>query len=264
VSRLRLVLFAASALLLFGCGGGNSARSELKQTADRLGTIRSGKLTLRLVVLPSTGTKGRIGFTLRGPFALRRGGLPLADITYTQLAGRRSASATFVSNGTTAYAVAGGRRIALPPAATQEITRAAGGPSGGGTLGGMRIETWLKDPHVSDGGKVGDAATDRVSAELDVVNAANGLLDFVRQLGRDAPTITGRSADQLRKAVKSSSIDVWTGKKDRLLRRLLLKANLGFDVPAELKRALGSVVGARIEFELAIADPNRPVHVPTP
>jgi len=261
--RGSLLVAAAFALLASGCGGGGGdAKRELQQTAARLDTIRSGNLNLSLVVLPSTGTKGRVGFALRGPFALRKGGLPVADITYTQLAGGRSASATFVSNGTTAYAKVGGRRIALPAAATEEITRAAGGPAGKGTLSGLRIDTWLKDPTVSDGGRVGGADTDHVSAKLDVVNAANGLLALVRQLGRDAPTISGDSADQLRKAVKSSSIDVWAGKRDHLLRRLLLRVKLGFDVPSELKRALGEVVGAKVEFELAISDPNRPIRAP--
>jgi hypothetical protein len=258
-----LVLVATSALLAAGCGGdAGEAKRELRQTAARLDTIRSGNLDLRLVVLPATGTKGRVGFTLRGPFALRQGGLPVADITYTQLAGARSSAATFVSNGTTAYAKVGSRKISLPPAATDEIKRAAGSPAGTGTLSGLRIDTWLRDPSISDGGSVGGADTDHVSAKLDVVNAANGLLGFVRQLGRDAPTISGDSANRLENAVKSSSVDVWTGKRDHLLRRLLLKVKLGFDVPSELKRALGQVVGASVVFDLAISNPNRPVHVP--
>ena len=262
----RLLLLGSCLVLVTGCGGGGSsdAQQELRQTAATLGTVRSGTLTLRLVVLPSSGKKGRVGFTLRGPFALRRGALPLARLTYTKLAGPRSASATFVSNGKTAYAKVGGRTVALPPAALSEISGATGGPVGNGSLAGLRIDSWLKDPQVSEGGTVGGADTDHVAAKLDVVNAANGLLSFVRQLGRNAPTITGASADQLRKAVESSSVDVWTGKQDRLLRRLLLKADLGFDVPAELKRALGNVVGAKVRFELAIANPNRPVHISAP
>ena len=219
---------------------------------------------LRLVVSPTRGTKGRIGFVLAGPFALRSGQLPLAAIEYTQLAGARSATATFVSTGTVAYAIANGKRISLPPSATEGIRSAANGSGGGQGLGGLRIDTWLKDPSVSAGGRVSGADTDHISAGLDVVNAANGLLAFVRQLGRDTPTITGKSADQLREAVKSSSIDVWTGKKDKLLRRLRLAAELGFNVPDNLKRALGDIVGAKIEFELAITNPNQPVQIKPP
>jgi hypothetical protein len=260
--RSAAAVVAALALLVAGCGGsGSAARHELRETAQRLGQIRSGDLTLRLVVTGTNGKTSRIGFQLRGPFELRPNALPLARIQYTQYAGAREATATFVSTGTQAYALVSGKRVAIPSSATAQIEGAASGLGvGGGT--GLRIDSWLKDPGVSDGGTVGGASTDHIKAQLDVVNAANGLLGLVRSLGRSAPTITGSNADQLRKAVKSSSIDVWTGKQDKLLRRLDLKAQLGFDVPDELRRALGDVVGANVEFELAVSNPNQPVHIP--
>lgn len=258
--RSGLPLLLAFALLAAGCGGSaGKARTELRTTTARLGSIRSGDLTLRLIVSPSTGTKGRIGFALRGPFELRANALPIAKIAYTQYAGPRQATATFVSTGTRAYALVNGKTVALPSSATTELQTAASGLGNGN--GGLRIDSWLDNPSVSDGGSVGGADTDHISAKLDVVNAANGLLAFVRSLGHATPTITGKSADQLRKAVKSSSIDVWTGKRDKLLRRLELKAQLGFDVPNELQQALGNVVGANVEFELAVANPNQPVHI---
>jgi len=97
-----------------------------------------------------------------------------------------------------------------------------------------------------------------------VVNAANGLLGLLRQLGRTAPRIQGDEATRLQDAVSSSSFDVWTSKDGHLLRRLLLKADLGLNVPAELRRVLGDVVGAKIDFELEIARANQPVRVTPP
>ena len=260
--RTAAVVVASLALVVAGCGGSESAaRRELRETAQRLSQIRSGNLTLRLLVTSTTGKRSRIGFQLRGPFELRPNALPLAHIEYTQYAGTRSATATFVSTGTQAYALVNGKRVAIPASAAAQIQGAASGLGVGGGGGGLRIDSWLENPSVSDGGVVGGASTDHISARLDVVNAANGLLTLVRSLGHAAPTISGSAADQLRKAVKSSSIDVWTGKQDKLLRRLELKAQLGFDVPKELRRALGSLVGANVEFELAVSSPNRPVHV---
>jgi hypothetical protein len=90
------------------------------------------------------------------------------------------------------------------------------------------------------------------------------LLDLVRQLGRAAPMIEGDQAKQLEAAVKSSTFDLWAGKDDHLLRRLMLKANLGLAVPQSLRRALGSVVGAKIDFELAVSNPNKSVTVAPP
>ena len=79
-----------------------------------------------------------------------------------------------------------------------------------------------------------------MSGPLDLVAAANGLLDLVRQLGRAAPKLEGDQAKTLEDAVKSSSFDLWSGTKDHLLRRLLLKADLGLAVPESLRRVLGT------------------------
>jgi hypothetical protein len=55
-----------------------------------------------------------------------------------------------------------------------------------------------------------------------------------------------------------------TGQEDRLLRRLEVAVDLGFDVPSELRGALGRLVGARVDFELGIDHPNRVVRVAEP
>jgi hypothetical protein len=258
----RLWLVAAVLPALAGCGGGGDATPILSHTAANLGKIHSGRLDLRFLVTPRDG-KGRVGFELHGPFQLRQG-LPLARMSYTQITGGRSATATFVSTGARAYVEIGGRAYVLPDASAAQLASAAGSVGGSQGVGDLRIDGWVKDPHVSDGGDVGGAATDHVSSDLDVVRAANDLLDLVRRLGRDAPTLRGRSAEQLRHAVRSSHLDVWTGKDDRLLRRLRIEADFGFDVPDSLRRALGDVVGGKFEFELGIANPNEPVHVAAP
>jgi hypothetical protein len=260
----RAAAFLGLVALLAGCGGKGRANEILSDTASNLGKIHSGDLTLRLVVSPREGTKGRIGFELRGPFALRPGALPIAKVAYTQIAGARQATATFISTGSKAYAEVNGKAYELPAESTELVRQAAAGIGGSGGLGQFEIDSWVEDPVAGDGGDVGGAQTDRVSARLDVVDAANGLLGLVRQLGRDAPRIEGDQAKQLEDAVDSSSFEVWSGREDHLLRRLLLKADLGFDVPVSLQRVLGEVVGAKIDFELAISNPNKPVSVPPP
>jgi hypothetical protein len=247
-----------------GCGGSSRANQVMSDAAANLGKLRSGDLTLRLVVSPREGTKGRIGFELRGPFALRPGGLPVAKIAYTQIAGAHKGSATFISTGTKAYAEVNGKAYELPASSTSALRQAAGGSGGASTFGELRIDNWVKHPVVTDGGKVGGSSTMRVSGDLDVVAAANGLLDLVRQLGRAAPTIASDQAKQLENAVKSSSFELWSGRDDHLLRRLLLKADLGLNVPQSLRRVLGDVVGAKIDFELAVSNPNKPVSVAPP
>jgi hypothetical protein len=253
VTRAALLL---AVVALAGCGG-NHAHAVLSDTANNLGKIHSGDLTLRLVVSPPQGTKGRIGFELRGPFALRSGHLPIAKIAYTQIAGGHEGTATFISTGAKAWAEVDGKLRELPPASTEVVRQAAAG--GSGQIGSLDISDWVKDPHVASEGNL-----DHVTAALDVVNATNGLLGLLRGLGKQTPTIDRAEADRLRAAVESSSFDVWTGKHDRLLRRLVMKARLGLNVPPELRRVLGDVVGAKVEFELAIGSPNKPVTVAPP
>jgi hypothetical protein len=45
---------------------------------------------------------------------------------------------------------------------------------------------------------------------------------------------------------------------------VLLKAQLEFETPESLRRVLGDGVGARIEFELAVAHPRKAVSVAPP
>jgi hypothetical protein len=264
VSRAASLL--ALVAVLAGCGGGGGGRADqvLSDAAGNLGKLRSGDLTLRLVLSPRQGTKGRIGFELRGPFALRPEALPVAKIAYTQIAGAHEASATFISTGSKAFAEVNGKAYELPAASARAILDAAGGPSGSNTFGQLRIDNWVKHPVVTDGGQVGGAQTMHVTGDLDVVAAANGLLDLVRQLGRAAPKLEGDQAKQLESAVQSSSFELWSGRDDHLLRRLLLKADLGLGVPQSLRRVFGSVVGAKLDFELAVSHPNKAVTVAPP
>ena len=253
MSRAALCLLVVA--LAAGCGG-SPAHDALSDTDANLGKVHSGDLTLRLVVSPRQGTKGRVGFELRGPFAMRAGRLPVANVAYTQIAGAHQATATFISTGSKAYVKTNGSVRQLTPAETQGIRQAASG--GPGALG-LDIASWAKHPKVT-----GEGDLDHVSAQLDVVKTANGLLGLLRQLGKPAPTIEGDEADRLEKAVTSSNFDVWTSKHGRLLRRLVLNANLGLQVPAQLRRVLGNAVGAKVDFEFAIARPNQPVTVAPP
>jgi hypothetical protein len=257
-------LLAAAALVWVGCGGGASANEALSETADNLGKIRSGDLSLRLAVEATGGEQ--VGFELEGPFAFsEREQLPVAEIDVTQIAGDERTTITFLSTGEAAYVRIGEETFELPRAQTERLRGVGGEPESGGGLAALRIEDWFGDAELSDGGEVGGAETDRVSAKLDVVSAANDLLELARAFGGiDAQALEGASAEQLERAVDSASIDVFTGEEDRLLRRLVIDARLGADLPPELEEAAGAFGGARFALELGIADPNRPVSVEEP
>jgi hypothetical protein len=253
----RLACLAAVALLA-GCGSsGPNAKDVLKQTASNLGKIRSGVLDVRLLVTPQH--KGvPVGFTLHGPFQLGKTRLPILRVTYTQIANGKQASATLVSDGSRAVTQSNGRTAPLATSAEQTLAGAAQQVQGAGTL--FDVSSWIEHAKVSDGG----SGTDKVTADLNVPNAANSLLSLLRLSGRDVHELSSAEAKRLQQAVRSSSFVLYTGKKDRLLRQLALSADIGFDVPKNLRASLGSLVGAKFEFELAVANPNQPVSVTLP
>lgn len=262
--RLLPLVCALVVLLLSGCGGSDSG-DALSETAGNLDEIRSGTLTLRVLVEGSGQFEGRAGFELHGPFAFGASGkLPQADMEYRRIAGAQETRAGFVSTGDSVFVESGGQTYRLPDSMVAGL-RSQESESDESGLRELDIGDWMVDPQVSDGGAVGGAETDRVSSKLDVVAAVNDLLEVVRGVGvADLGRLTGRSAEQLRRAVKSSSVDVWTGKDDRLLRKLEIRADFAASGPAELEQALGQLGGARVTFLLEIDDPNEPVHVEAP
>ncbi len=264
--RLALA-FALTVLVAGGCGGGSSPDpgDALAETARNLGEIRSGTMELRVTV----GSEGEeAGFALAGPFAFAddEGELPRAELEYTQSAGAESETVTFVSTGDKAFVVVGGEAFELPDdqVATLRGTGAGGG-SGVSGLEELRIDDWFQEPEVSDGGEVGGADTDRIRAGLDVVATANDLLEIAGALGSNfAGPLEGESAEQLRRAVESATIEVYTGKEDRLLRRLVVEARFRAAPPPELEEAFAALPRADFRLELTITDPNSEITVEEP
>ena len=258
---------AALSLGLVGCGG-ESPEEAVGETASRLGEIRSGELSMRVLVSPSGEPLDRgAGFLLDGPFALpeRGGRLPSADVDYTRVAGRKRATVGIVSTPRAAFVRVDGQAYELPPERERELRSAAGSPEGSSGLERLRIDTWIRDPDLSPGPPVDGAETDRVTSSVDVVRAANALLAAGGETGPgDRPAIAGQDARRLEGAVRSAKLELLTGAEDRLLRRMILDLDLEADAPAALRERLGAVGGARFRLELEVAAPNRRVRVEPP
>jgi hypothetical protein len=269
--RAALVLGLTMALPAAACGGGGGAESVLSDTASRLGEIRSGELSVSLI---AEGGGTRAGFELTGPFALpEEGRLPVAKLAYTQIAGRRQATVTLISTGEKAFVEANGSTYVLPENQTERLrgvgasvgdSGGSGGSSGRGP-GSIGLDEWLVDPKVTEGEQVGGAETERISAELDVVQAANDLLALLATFqGGRAPRIEGRDAEALRAATEEATVDILTGKEDRLLRSLVVDLRLSADAPQGLREQLGPLGRAHFRLELGITNPNEPVTVEAP
>jgi hypothetical protein len=255
------------ALGLVACGrdgGGASASNVLSKTASNLGKIKSGEIRFSLRVKPRSEDAKEFGFELSGPFSLEKGALPVADVDYTQIANGKRATVKVLATGRRAYVEVGGNTYELPEALAGQLRVATGELEQAGGLAQLDVSDWVRDPHASDGGEVGGADTDHVDARLNVVAVVNDLLSAAGGLTGGLQRLQGVSAQRLQEAVRGTSFDLYSGKDDHLLRKLALSIDLAFEVPKDLRQALGDLVGAEIDLELEVTDPNKKVTVSEP
>jgi hypothetical protein len=255
---IRLLAAAAALALLAGCGGPDADKA-LRDTSRKLSSIHSGDLSMRLV-MRSGGGSG-VGFRMHGPFSLqRRTRLPVARIAYTQIAGKREVPATLISNGRSAFVRVDGTTYRLPPGQADALRIVSRGARG---LDGLELDIgrWIRDPHASGGPDVGGDATDRITGDVRIGPALHDVLSAARKA--DAGRVpSAKDVAQLDDSVSDSSVELLTGKDDRLLRRLRLDVKL--DVSERLREKLGTAAQLQIEFELGVARPNRSVRVRVP
>jgi hypothetical protein len=212
------------------------------------------------MVLRPAGGRG-VGFRLEGPFSLRRHTrLPIARMNYTQLLGKRELPATLISTGRSAFVRVDGTTYRLPPGqadALRIVSRSARG------LDGLQLDIgrWMRDAKSSGGPEIAGDETDRITGKVRIGPALHDVLSAARKAGA-AQLPSAKDIGQLDHAVTDSSVELLTGKKDRLLRRLRL--NIGLDVPDRLRKRLGTAARLQIDFELGVARPNRRVRVHAP
>ena len=263
IAARRAASCVLAAAALAGCAQGADATDALEETADKLGEIRSGDIDLELVV--DTNGADDAGFELHGPFALGEpDALPTMRIEYTETARDRRRTLTVVSAGDRAFVEDAGETSALPPEQVRRLREAIGELDESGGLSGLRVDEWVEDPELVAGGTSGGAAIERVTGRLDVDRALDDLVDVARPFAALGLGDLLRDAELLRRTAGSGTIEVYTGEKDRLLRRLRLEVDVGLDLPGGVRDALGAVVGGNVTLDIRIARPNRRVDVRKP
>jgi hypothetical protein len=263
--RLTVLLLAlAGSPALVACGGssGDDGTTKLlKDTFANADKVRSGRLDVTLSVrtdgLP--GLKKPIRATFGGPFEKPAPkSVPRFAFDLGLSAGGRPFTAGTTSTGGKVYFSIQGSDYELPAAQAKvfrdsfsQVQGIAQPPSGDAP--------WLTDPKDEGDADVAGAPTTHVSAGVDV----RGLLD---RLGRNAKNRTARLTDAQKQAVvnaiKHPRFDVYTGKQDKVLRRVRIAFRL--EVPADSRAQAGGLKAADVVLDYAIADLNRPQRIVAP
>jgi hypothetical protein len=269
------LLFCAIAALLSACGSSDdSVGSLLSKTFSPDTSIKSGRLNAQLDanVQGIQGLNGPVRLRLSGPFQSGgKGQMPRFDFTLGLSAGGQTFTAGGVSTGDRGFVRFGGQAYAVSEqlfkqfrdgylAAAKKSQKDKGSAPSLSTLG-IQPRNWLRNARKAGEESVAGTTTIHIAAGIDVAR----LLDDVNRLLGRASAASGskqvpqRLTDQQRQtiqnAVKSANVDIFTGKDDKLLRRL--------DVQIALKPS-GKVKGGTVRFQLQLDALNKDQQIAAP
>ena len=259
-----------------GSGSSGSAQTLLKQTFASGKPVKSGVLGISLTLSPSGSSTltTPISFSITGPFQSRgTGKLPQSDFTIAIAALGRKGQLGIVSTGTSGYVTLDGAAYQLPAADFQRLESGfssvgSSGQGGGGLSAlGINPEHWLTNASVVGSDTINGTDTSHIRAG---VNVTALLADINTLLGK-ASSSTGTKVpssippatqQKIAAAIKNASVDVWTGKSDKVLRKLSL--NLRVPVSGRLSTVAGGMTAAGIGFNLEYSNVNQPQTIAAP
>ncbi|MDX6666318.1 MAG: hypothetical protein QOG68_2524 [Solirubrobacteraceae bacterium] len=262
-----------------GSGSSTDANALLKATFGPDHSVKSGKLALALA-LDAKGLKninGPIALKLDGPFQTEgKGRLPKLDLSLSLSGSGTSFSAGAVSTGDRGWLKLQGTTF-LVDAPTfaqfkQGYESAANKPSSssGPTFRSLGIDPlhWLKNPKVAGTEQAGGVDSYRISAGVDVsaflddVSTLLGKAGQVQSTTKIPSSLSAVQRTAIEASVKNASIDVWTGKDDKTLRRIRLA--VGIDVPQAIRSAAAGLSTGTLTFDLTINDLNQAQTITAP
>jgi hypothetical protein len=251
VPRLPLLLLLSLALAL-ATGCGSSVESDpassstdvnqlLRDTFRNVDKLTSAQLDAKLAI---DGQGQSVSAKLTGAYqSTGKGKLPKLKLGATLENAGKSFTAGVTWTGDKGYVNVQGVEYAISgPVARQfeagyEQAAKSQKKSNGAALGALGIDfsKWLRDARNEGEAQVGDTATIKLTGKADVAR----VIDDVQRLAERARTlkipgaaqvpqqqITPQQRQEIVDAVKSFSIEVYTGKADRVLRRIVVSADL--------------------------------------
>ena len=284
ISMHRTLAFLLVALLaVAGCGGGDSADGDtpvdqlLRDTFAGGKAIESGRLSVGLDVSTQGGEASEpLVVELSGPFQSQgRSRLPLLDLEASLEGGGQSmaggvtttADQAFVTIGGTAYEIAGPLYQQLKAGYEQAAQNASGDQERSLASLGLDPRRWLTNARNEGESKVGDTDTIKITGDVDVpklLDDVNGALEKVRALGvqgseRIPERLTEEEKRQTAEAIDELSVEIHTGAKDRILRRIVVA--MGLTGP-EGSSAAAESVGVRFDLQLHEVNEDQEIEAP--
>jgi hypothetical protein len=272
---LSLLLILALGLVAGACGGGDSGEEAssstdvnelLTKTFTGSKEVKSGILDLKMTIEAQGGDaqlNGPVSIRLSGPFEAGEGGkLPKFDLEAAFEGGGQSLAAGATSTGDKGFLSFQGTDYAVDDQVFQQFKAGFEQAQQQGSQDkqtfaslGMDPRKWLTSPKNEGDAKVGDDDTIKITGGVDVaalLDDINNALEKASSLGlagagQVPERITDAQKQQVTEAVKDPRVEIYTGKDDTILRRLVV--NLGID-----DQQSGST--GTVGFDVSIVDLN--------
>ncbi len=279
VRLLSVFVAALLALVLSACGGNSEdPNTVLEETFSGEKEITSGRLQLDVSAdVKGTGRlQGPVSLKLNGPFQKADGdGLPQFDFDATVAGSGMTHEGGASSTGDKGYALFGGQNYVLADPTFEQFKRSYEraqreheGESAADQLTALGIDPrkWIRNPLNDGEADVGDVETIKITGDVDVPR----LLDDLSELGAKGKAQGKRKAHgkdhrlteerkrELAQAIKSARVEVYTGKDDRILRRIFLDADIIAPPGSE------QFDSADVKFDYSVLDVNEDQKITAP
>jgi hypothetical protein len=284
LQAILLALLATLALAVGACGGDGGGGGEeasadtdvdalLSDTFKGNKDVKSGKLALKLDVdAKGAEVEGPISVSLGGPFQSKGDKqLPTFDIDFAFEGGGQSIKAGLTSTGEKGFVNFQGTEYVVSDQVFNQFK--AGyeqaqkqGKEQNQSLSSLGLDprAWLTNPKNEGEAKVGDDDTIKITGGVDVnklLDDVNKALQKTRELGvqgtEQLPSqLTDAQKKQVADSVKDPKVEIYTGKEDKILRRMVISVSL-----VDAQNEAGS---ADIKLDLSISDLNEDQEIDEP
>lgn len=256
---------ALAAALLGACGGGDEEPGQspaeiLSQTVrNSASQIDDGRLALSFRLDPEglLAVGGPVALTLDGPFgAARAGELTRFDVDFVATLAEQPYSGSLRSTGRREYVTLDDGTYEVDDALVDRLRRRSPDRSGLAVTG-FHPGRWISAPREKGEERVAGVDTIRLGGKLDVealLADLDGLLTKAGGSASDSTLLAPKLRRQIAAAVDSSSVDIWSGASDRLLRQIAVKIVFFFKDGSSPLQVLN---GGTINLRLRLDDVNR-------
>jgi hypothetical protein len=242
-----VLLLSLSVALIAGCGdaqvepasSSTDVNTLLRDTFRNLDQVKSANLSAKLAV---DGAGESATASLSGPFQSQgKGKLPKVQLAARLEGGGQSFAAGVTWLGDKGYVNLQGTNYEVSglvakqfQAGYEEAAKQQKKGSDTALLLGVDFSKWLKNGRNEGEAKVGDTDTIKLTGEADVAQVIADVQRIAQKAGslklpgtQGVPTkLTPQQEQEIVAAVKKFAIEVYTGKQDRILRRLVVNADL--------------------------------------